>query len=74
MQEHYLDRLMRRLRPVIIAALVLAGPVFLLSYVLMLKQMLLGIGWWSAPVVVAHVLTWLGIASLFDSRQSHPPR
>jgi hypothetical protein len=69
MSEHIADRLARRARPFLIVALVLSGPVFLLSYVLLMRDMALSLGWWAAPVFVAHVLTWLGIASLLDNRQ-----
>lgn len=69
MQEHPLDRIMRSARPFLIAAFVISGPVMLLSYGWMLKNMVASLGWWGAPVFVAHILTWIAISSLFDARQ-----
>jgi len=69
-KEHPIDRLMRRLRGPIIAGLFLSGPIMLLSYGWMIKDMLLRAPIWvSVIVVIAHLVTWLAIASLFDSQQ-----
>lgn len=69
-QEHPIDRLMRRLRGPIIAGIVLSGPVMLLSYGWMIKDMLLRAPVWvSVVVIIAHLVTWLGIGSLFDIQQ-----
>lgn len=70
MTEHPIDRFMRAIRPLLIGLLFLALPVMLLSYGWMLKQLLYAAPFWvSAAVVLAHMVTWLGIASLFDKQQ-----
>lgn len=68
--ENFWDRLTYRLRPVIIAGLWLAVPVFLVSYAGMFARAVIGMPWYfGIPVVIAHLVAWLGIASLFDIQQ-----
>lgn len=70
MEETAVDRAMRRVRAPIIFLLILSGPVTLLSYGMLMKHMLTTAPVWiSAAVVVSHIFTWLGIASLFDKQQ-----
>ena len=60
---------MFRLRWPIIVLAALSGPVMLISYGWMLKQLVLTApGWLTAICVTAHLAAWLGIASLLDMR------
>lgn len=61
---------MRALRGPIIAALVVSGPIMLMSYGWMIKHFVTTAPvWLSVVVVIAHFLVWLGIGSLFDRQQ-----
>lgn len=65
-----IDRLGFRLRGVIVVFLVLSLPIFLFSYGWMIKQLFYAApGWITAIVFLAHAAVWIGIGSLFDSRQ-----
>lgn len=65
-----IDRAVFRMRGVVLALVYLAGPVFLLSYGWMLKQLWYAApGWLTAIVVASHLIGWLGIGILLDKRQ-----
>ena len=60
---------MRPLRGLLIVLAVLSGPVFLFSYGKMIVEMYHAVdGWLFAIVIFSHIIFWLGIASLIDSR------
>lgn len=65
-----IDRLGYRFRGVIVVFLVLSLPVFLISYGWMIKQLFYAApGWITAIIFACHASVWIGISSLFDSRQ-----
>ena len=75
-KEHFMDRAMRPLLPILAGLLWISGPLFLLSYGWGIKLIYYAApGWIFAIVVVVNVLVWLGIASLLDMRQGrqNPP-
>lgn len=61
---------MRRLRGPLIALIYVSGPIAAFSYA---KMALLALeswpGWVFAIVAIAHVIAWLGLASLIDIRR-----
>ena len=74
MKEHPIDRLMRPLRPLFIAALWLSVPIILF----VLGQGLLAIrdtfGLWGMAICsLGSMVSVFGIASLLDSRRQEPP-
>lgn len=67
---HPIDRLVYRLRKPIIAAIYIAGPVMMFSYGWGVKELYFSApGWLTAVVVIAHIIVWVGIGSLFDRQQ-----
>lgn len=69
--EHPIDRLLRIFRvPLMILAL-LSTPVFLFTYAWGMRLLVdeVGLGWWLL-ICLFHVIAWIGVASLFDARQS----
>jgi len=69
-KEHPLDRLARRFRGLIILMLFISAPIMLLSYGWMMVQSFKYMpGWLFSIVFIAHLFSWLGISSLFDSQQ-----
>ena len=71
MQENNpFDRLARRLRGFFIIAMFAAVPVVLISYFWMIAVAYHAApGWIFAIIVIAHLLSWLGLSSLLDIRQ-----
>lgn len=68
--EHIADRIGRRLRPVLIPSLHLTIPVGLMGYAWMVKAALIAMPWWVfTPVIIAHLVFFLGISSLIDKLQ-----
>lgn len=67
---HPFDRFAYWIRPAVPLAAVVAAPIFLVSYGLM---MVLAYeawpGWVTAIVFIAHLVTLFSVASLFDSQQ-----
>jgi len=67
---HPIDRAAYALRGVILGATYLCAPIYMISYGWMLKKLLTTApGWVSAVVILAHIIVWIGIASLFDRSQ-----
>ena len=75
MHSHWLDRFMNAIRWPLIVAAVASVPVFLFSYA---RMALLAYETWPiwafSLAAFAHVIAWLGVASLFDTRQSQSQR
>jgi hypothetical protein len=70
-QTHPLDRLALRIRPAIIVTAALCAPAFLISYAFLWRDAWYAWpGWIFAIALIAHVVGWLGISALFDTRQS----
>lgn len=68
--SHPIDRLVMKLRPALIVLTALLGPVFLLTYALMLKHALTTWPWWGIAITVpAHFICWIGISALIDTRR-----
>lgn len=73
---HPVDRAVYALRGVILAACYLCGPIMLISYGWMARELITTAPVWvSVIVLIAHVVGWLGIASLIDMRRERltPP-
>lgn len=69
-KEHPVDRLMRALRGPIIVGMYLCLPVFLLSYGWMARDFVAAVpAWVAVPVVIAHLVTVIGVASLIDRQK-----
>ena len=67
---HPVDRFMFRIRGALLIVAALSAPVFLGSYVVMMKWLYEAAPIWvSACVTVSHVIVWLGIAALADIRR-----
>lgn len=72
---HPLDRLVVKLRPALIVLAALCFPAFLITYGLMLKAAFQSWpSWGVAVMVVSHLLGWLGLSALLDSRQERMSR
>ena len=68
--EHIADRLTRKAAPALVASLHLSVPVGLMGYAWMVKAAMIAMPWWVfAPVIIAHLVFFLGIASLIDTLQ-----
>jgi hypothetical protein len=67
--EHPLDRLFRRIRPAIYVAAIIAAPIFVFTYASAMAAYAVPLGWWGVGVIIAQVLGWIAIGSLFDDRQ-----
>lgn len=68
LQEHPLDRTMRRLRVPIFVVSLLASPVMLYSYGWMMMRSYEWMpGWAFAATFIAHLIGWVSIGCLIDS-------
>lgn len=74
--ENIFDRFGYWARPVLIALLWLCLPVALVTYSQMAGMIIQQWPWWvSLPAITAHLVCFLGIASLFDRQEErrNPP-
>ena len=70
LSQHPIDRFGRATRGIFLFAMVACLPVTLYSYAWMIKQVYLAAPTWiSVVVTVSQIITFLGIASLFDKQQ-----
>ena len=67
---HPIDRVARKFRGLIIVLAVVSFPVFLVSYIWMVREAFFALPLWAwLGLVVSHTIGFLGIASLFDRYQ-----
>jgi len=73
--SHPIDRLAVKLRPALLVLVALWGPTMLISYGLMLKSAFETWPWWGFALTIAsHVMGWLGISALIDTRREQTHR
>lgn len=73
--ENFWNRAALALRPFALAAVVIAGPVFLLSYLYALKLMFNALPIWAFALVwVSHLMVWIGMSLLHDQREERRNR
>lgn len=66
--EHPLDRLGRRLRPVIFSLIVLAAPVSLIGFGVMVWDFIAAYPWWAEWTVIPSIIVvFLGISAQIDT-------
>ena len=70
--ETALDRTTRALRPVIFAATLATGPIFLVSYVCGLRLMFNALPTWIFVAVgISHIIVWLAVSCLLDFQKEN---
>lgn len=68
--DDFWNRAAKALRPFSLAAVVVAGPVFFLSYLYALKLMFNAMPLWAFVAVgVSHIMVWLGMSLMHDRRE-----
>ena len=68
--EKPIDRVVRRLRPALMALGLMAFPVFMLSYGYMIKLFYQSVPVWIfVLMVVTHLMVWIGMSCLDDYRR-----
>ena len=70
---HPIDRALVRIRGLVIVLMIICAPVMLYTYGLIGVEVARDMGAWAIPVVIAHLVVWLGIASLLDTRLERRP-
>jgi hypothetical protein len=66
-----LDRIFFRATNVIAVAYLVAAPVALLSYGWMGKLVVEAAGWWAVPILLSHIIVFVGLAHLYDIQSGH---
>lgn len=70
MTEHILDRMARRARPAMIAGAALCLPAFLLTYGIMVKDVVATWPWWGMVIMItSHAVVALGASGMYDRQQ-----